>query len=162
MDPVLTDGQTAEVDKVASDSADTPAEPATSGGFDIQAFEATRSIVTRQAERLEELKKDLKLVTEQLKNILENDKELAVAQEEAKQSSQKFRQRKNQLLEMPEARTMKLKQADLKEEKGDLEDSISNHLFDLYQTTGVMEFEDLNGNVWEFDIRARLKTKKSG
>ena len=141
----------------------TPHKPSaanTDSGFDIQAFEATRAIVTRQAERLEELKRDTKLIAEQLSGLLENDVKLVEEEQQAKQYTQSVKQRKTEIMETQQARQLKTKLGDLKEERSDLEDSISNHLFDLYQTTGVMEFEDITGNVWEYKIKARLGAKK--
>ena len=152
----MADNQTTQQDQNIADAVIVEEKAA----FDIQAFEATRAIVTRQAQRLEELKKEMKSVTEQVNNMMENDQQLAEDEHQAKEVTQVVKQRKSQILETPEARQLKLKLGDLKEERVDLEDSLSNHLFDLYQTTGVMEFEDLTGNVWEFDIKARLKAKK--
>jgi len=128
--------------------------------FDIAAFEATRAIVSRQAQRLQELKRELKLYASQLKSLLENDAGLAEAEQEAKRLNQRVKTRKAEIMETQEAKSIKLKMMDLKEERSELEDSLSNHLFALYQSTGVLEFEDTQGNIWEYDIKARLKSRK--
>ncbi len=128
--------------------------------FDIQAFEATREIAARQAQRLQEIKKELKIYAEQLKDLLENDQPLVEAEQAAKDLTQKVKLRKTEILETTEAKNIKLKITDIKEERSDIEDSLSAHLVDLYQTTGVMEFEDQQGNLWEYDIKGKIKTRK--
>lgn len=129
--------------------------------FDIQTFESIRNIVTQQAQRLQEIKNNTKRLTEQLNSLLENDQSYSAAQEEAKQTSQKVKTRKTELLETSEAKNIKLKISDFKDEKKEIEDSLSSYLFDLYRTTGVMEFEDNTGQVWEYDIKAKLKAPKA-
>lgn len=151
----MTDTQTED-----NQSTDSTAGPVPKN-FDINYFEATRSIISKQANHLQELNKELKLINEQLKSLLENDGQLSESQAEAKELNQKVKTRKTELLETNEAKTLKLKIADLKEERTDLEDSLTNHLLDLYQATGVMEFEDAQGNLWEFNLKARIKAKKN-
>jgi hypothetical protein len=129
--------------------------------FDIQTFEATRSVVSRQVQHLQKLKNEIKQQNQQLKNLLENDQNLNIAQTEAKEVAQKAKVRKTELLETSEAKKIKLRISDLKDEQTDLEDSLTNHLLDLYQATGVMEFEDTEGHIWEYNLKAKLKSRNS-
>lgn len=141
----------------AVSATDAPHQPA---NFDIQAFEATRQIAVRQVQRLQELKKEFKIFSGQLQDLLENDQELTEADAAAEESTQKVKLRKAEIMETTEAKNIKLKISDLKEERLDIEDSLTGHLLDLYQTTGVMEFEDQGGEIWEYEFKSKIKTHK--
>jgi len=128
--------------------------------FDAQAFEATKAIVSRQVEQIEALKKQIKIFAEQLKDMVENDEALVMSQKEAKEATQKAREIKTNIMNSQAAKALKGQLQELREDMKDMTDSLSSHLLDLYQTTGVMEFEGADGSVYEYKVLAKLAGKK--
>jgi hypothetical protein len=59
-----------------------------------------------------------------------------------------------------ESRNISIKIKELKEESTDTQDSLSNQLLNLFQMTGVKEFETESGEVREFMIMAKVKGRK--
>jgi hypothetical protein len=56
---------------------------------------------------------------------------------------------------------LKFKLKEVKEGIKDIEESLSNHLLNLYKITGIKEFDTDDGKKREFDVRAKLRgTKK--
>lgn len=129
--------------------------------FDASSFEATKAIINRQVEQIEVLKKQIKIFSEQLKDMVENDEGLIFAQKEAKEATQKAREIKANIMNSQSAKSLKGQLLELREDLKDLSDSLSSHLLDLYQTTGVMEFEGADGSVYEYKVLAKLGGKKS-
>lgn len=125
--------------------------------FDAEAYQSVKNIVARKAVQADELKEKLKEYNESLKNVLVNDAELAEAEDKAKEAKVAVVKRKKSLNDSPEVKNLKLKQAEVKEELKDVEDSLSNQLLQLYQITGVKEFETAAGEVREFNIKAKIK-----
>jgi hypothetical protein len=151
-----------QIEEITNTDAELAAAPeATAGTFDIQTFEATRAIVSRQADQLDDLKKQIKLLSEQLRDQLEGNPQFVEAKRQADEQAKTVKQVRAKIMDSQVVKNIKQKIADFKNEKGDLEDSLSGHLFDLYQTTGVMEFEDIDGNVREYKISAKLGAKKA-
>lgn len=68
--------------------------------------------------------------------------------------------RKKELKESPEAQSIRAKMKEYKEDLRDIEESLSNQLVNLFQITGVKEFETVTGEVREFVIKAKVKAKK--
>jgi hypothetical protein len=85
---------------------------------------------------------------------------LTKAEDDAKKLKKQVTARKSQLMNSPEAVSIKLKLQEVKEDLKDIEDSLSTQLLTLYQLTGVQEFETDEGEVREFVIKARVKAKK--
>ncbi|NMB56452.1 hypothetical protein GYA19_00765 [Candidatus Beckwithbacteria bacterium] len=129
--------------------------------FDEKTFLATKAMVNAKAQRMDELKDEIKEYNERLKNILINDSDLSEAEEQAKQYSQYVKKRKQELMESAESKDIKAKLRDLKEEMADITDSLSTQLLTLFQITGVKEFETDNGQVREFVITAKVKAAKN-
>jgi hypothetical protein len=128
--------------------------------FDAQAFESIKNLVTRKTVQADELKLKTKELQESLKNILVNDDELSQSEESLKENRKKVTERKSNLMGSPEAQSIKLKLQEAKEDLKDIEDSLSSQLLNLYQLTGVQEFETDEGEVREFVIKARVKAKR--
>lgn len=128
--------------------------------FDAQAYQSIKNIVARKIIQVDEAKEKVKEFSQSLKNILVNDARLAEAEEEAKKVKVIVSKRKQELMDTPEARSIKTQLRERKEELKDLEDSLSNQLLQLYQITGVKEFETASGEVREFAIKAKVKAGK--
>ena len=128
--------------------------------FDPEAFEATKNLVAIKTSQADELRHQIREVNEGLRNILENDPQLASAEEKAAEVKLEVTKRKKTLHESPEAISIKTKLRDFKEDLKDVEESLSTQLLNLYTITGVKEFETAGGDVREFDIKAKVKAKK--
>lgn len=128
--------------------------------FDPQAYQATLALINQIVDQLEEVKRRSKLFAEQLKDLVDNNPALSAAKEEAEAANLRVKQIKTTILESPEGKNLKANLVELREQKKELEESLSAHLFDLYQTTGVMEFEAADGSVYEYKILAKLRGKK--
>lgn len=128
--------------------------------FDPEVFEATKNLIIRKLVQVEELKKEASELSESLKNILTNDSTLADLEEKQKETRVEVQKRKRDLNNSPASQSIKTKLMETKEELRDAEDSLSNQLLNLYQMTGVQEFETPSGEVREFVVKAKVKAKK--
>jgi hypothetical protein len=95
-----------------------------------------------------------------LKGVFENDSELGAAEEEAKMYAQQAKTRKAALQSSPVAVGLKNQLAELSSQKKEVEETISNHLLNYYGITRSKSFDTSDGDQWEFDIRAKVKTRK--
>ncbi len=161
---VLTPG---EEEQLITDGQEEVQIPAVSISFNSgedkgtgSTLSAVEGVIRRQSARLDELREQLKTINDQLKSILDNDEQLSAAQEEVKASSTKVKQRKSMLAGSPESLQLKYKQKDIKESITDIEESLSNHLLNLFQMTGSKEFDTDDGAKREFDVKARLRSGK--
>lgn len=121
---------------------------------------ALEGVIRRQSVRLDELRAEVKTLNDQLRSILDNDEELSKAEEEVKVAARKQKERKTALASNAESMQIKFKLKDIKESIKDLEDSLSNHLLNLFQVTGVKEFDTDDGGKREYDVKAKLRGKK--
>lgn len=141
-------------------SAAPAAAPTQSGSFDPNTLIALQGIINRQSAKLDELKDDAKKLSESVKSIVENDQELSKIEEQAKEIVKMQKERKQSLSNSPESTQLKLKMKDIKESIKDLEESLNNHLLNFYQMTGVKVFDTDDGSTREFEVRAKLRSKK--
>lgn len=121
---------------------------------------AVEGIIRRQSTRLDELKEQAKILNDQLRSILDNDEELSTVAEEVKTATRKQKERKTALSNSAESMQIKYKLKELKESIKDIEESLSNHLLNLFQITGVKEFDTDDGKKREYDVRAKLRGMK--
>jgi hypothetical protein len=128
--------------------------------FDADEYQRVKGIVTRKVDQLDELRLKVKEINESMKNILINDSQLSEAEEEARSSKLAVAKRKKEVGDSPEMKNLRLKRQEIKEELSDLEDSLNNQLLNLYQITGVKEFEMPDGTVREFAIKSKVKAVK--
>ncbi len=151
-----------EQSPLISIQVDETVEEGDGGTFNATVYEATRSIITRQIVQLEEIKHKMRIFTEQIQDMVENSEALSIAEKESKEASKKAKEIKTNILQSQAAKNLKMQVQELRDEQKDLVDSMSGHLLDLYQTTGVMEFEAPDGSVYEYKISAKLGGKKQG
>lgn len=120
-----------------------------------------QNVIERNADQLTQLKNDLKLKRESLKNVFDNDVSLAEATEQQQQYVQQVKERKAQLQNSAESLQLKTQIGELNEQKKEIEETLSNHLLNYYQLTNSTSFDTSDGDQWEFNIRASVKGKKA-
>lgn len=125
-----------------------------------ESLSAVEGIIRRQSTRIDELKEKLKTYNDQLRSILANDEQLSNVEEEVKQATRKQKERKAMLSNNAESMRLKMDKKETQESIKDLEQSLSNHLLNLYQMTGVKEFDTDDGTKREYDVKAKLRGKK--
>jgi len=120
-----------------------------------------QNLLERYATELENINNQIKEKRESLKGVFENDSELGAAEEEAKMYAQQAKTRKAALQSSPVAVGLKNQLAELSSQKKEVEETISNHLLNYYGITHSKSFDTSDGDQWEFDIRAKVKTRSN-
>lgn len=120
-----------------------------------------QQIIERNAQELNKLKEELKHKQEGLRSVFENDSQLAEAQEQVSVISQQVKERKSQLQNSPQATQLKSHIKELREQKKEIEETLSNHLVNYYSLTNSTSFDTSDGDQWEFQIKARVSSRKS-
>lgn len=144
-----------DAEVVSSPPSTTPNPPA----FDINAYNATLEIVRRRLGILEKTKAEAKKLKEMYNDIFINNEAYNAADKVVKDAMKKRKDASAQLSKQPAAIELNGKIKDLKEQIKDNEESLSQELMEYYKTSGVTEIEDADGNVQEFAIIIKLKTK---
>lgn len=121
-----------------------------------------QALLERQAERADELKRQIKMVNEAMKSIVENDEKLSEAVVQADQATKQVKERKKTLTESPEFRQQRSKAVELKDELKELEETLNSHLLSYYHQTGIKVFDTSTGTQREFKVYARILPKKGG
>lgn len=127
-----------------------------------QALAALQNVIERNANELQRISNELKEKREMMKNVFENDAELATAEEQVSLISNQVKERKAKLQADPQITTLKVQVGELNEQKKEIEETLSNHLVNYYQMTNSTSFDTSDGDQWEFRISARVKARKSG
>jgi len=148
-----------EVDEVLSQEASTTGN---TQEFDQESFNAIKGLIQRLSVQLDEVKEKQKEYKQRLKNILDNDSQLAEFEEQAKEASQAFKKRKIELADSIEGKEIKAKVKEYSEEIRDIEESLTNSLLTYYQVTGTQSFDTPTGEEREFKLKARLLPTKAG
>lgn len=120
-----------------------------------------QSIIERNAEELNKLKEELKQKRESLKNVFDNDPQLAEATEQASAVKQQVQERKTQLINSPQVTQIKGHIKELNEQKKEIEETLSNHLVNYYGLTNSTSFDTSDGDQWEFKIKAKVNARKA-
>lgn len=144
--------------KSSVDTQDAASEVAASDQL-ADTLATLQQVIERNAHEAKRIKEVLKEKRESLRSIFENDAQLAVAQEEADKASQAFKQRKVQVQSSPETVAVQTQLADLKEQLGEIEESLNSHLLNYFQLTNSMSFDTSDGDQWDFVVSAKLKSK---
>ena len=136
----------------------TPVSPAT---FDPLAYEATLSMVRKRLVIIEKSTEELSKLKEMLESPYLNDPAYQVAEAAVKEVQLKKKEVQNKLVKTPQVLNVMSKIKELKDEIRENKESLSDELMQYYQTAGVTEIEDEDGNVQEFEIVVKLKKKRS-
>lgn len=129
--------------------------------FDQSTYVALKSLIQRLSVQLDEVKVKQKEYRQRLKNIMDNDSQLAEFEEQAKEANQAFRKRKKELEESAEGKEIKAKIKELREETRDLQESLTNSLLSYFQITGAKSFDTPSGEEREFKLNAKLLPPKN-
>ncbi|MEX0895997.1 MAG: hypothetical protein WDZ94_03590 [Patescibacteria group bacterium] len=120
-----------------------------------------QSVIERNATQLTKIANEIKEKRDSMKSVFENDQQLAEVQDQVESISQQGRERKAQLQSNPQVVSLKNSIAELSQEKKEIEETISNHLINFYAMTQSKSFDTSDGDQWEFDIRAKVKPRRS-
>lgn len=137
-------------------------QPKLQPGFDAETFNAVLGLIRSLSVQVDELKTKQNEFKERLNNLLENDSQLATFMDQAKEATQAVKRRRQEILNLPEAREVTNKLKEMAEEVRDISDSLTNNLLSYYQMTGVQTFDDPDGSEREFKLNAKLMPNKKG
>ena len=119
-----------------------------------------QSIISRTANNLKEIKAAKKLVTEQQKNLLENDSVLAGFEDTIEPIVQNIKERKAKIKNTPESQKLKAQKAELAQEEKEISETISNHLTNYYSMTNSRSVDTPSGDQADFKIKANFSSKQ--
>lgn len=120
-----------------------------------------QNVIERNALELERLKNEMKLKRESLKSVFENDAQLSEAEEEQQKVSNAVKERRSQISTGPQATALKAQIGELRENQKEIEETLSNHLLNYFQITNSKSFDTSEGDQWEFNITAKVKTRRT-
>ena len=161
------DTETKELDKGQEPIQLEPANPApgipglTNPSIDPESFEATKGLIQNLSLSLDELTIQQRELKERLDNILINDAQLSQLEANQKEAATAYKKRRKDLLESVEAREVKTKMSEVKDEVREIKESLTHHLLNYYQVTGVQSFETPSGDEREFSFSAKIKKAKN-
>jgi len=167
----LVTGDDLALDALSQASQDTPS--LTAGNDDSEENELAESnqlaetlsslqgVIERNAQHLETIANEMKLKREELKNIFDNDSSLSEAQNLAKETSSKVKERRAVLQSDPQVTSLKVQVGELSQQKKEIEETLSNHLVNYYSLTNSKSFDTSEGDQWEFSVRAKVKSRKN-
>ncbi|MDQ5931161.1 MAG: hypothetical protein QG674_327 [Patescibacteria group bacterium] len=141
----------------AGDSTDSEAEESDKLASTLTHLQ---NVIERNANELARISAELKEHRESMKNVFENDAELSEAEDQAQQISNAVKARRTALQNNPQITSLKAKVGDLNEQKKEIEETISNHLVNYFSLTNSKSFDTSDGDQWEFDIKAKVKSRK--
>lgn len=125
-----------------------------------QTLHALESVIESKANKLMKMKKDSREKRKMISSVFENDNELQDVEVQKEEVQTQLKQRKNDLEETVQVRQLRDDLREIKQEQKDLEESLSNHLINYHQLTNSTSFDTSDGDQWEFDIKAKVKSKK--
>jgi uncharacterized phage infection (PIP) family protein YhgE len=126
-----------------------------------QTLHSLENVIESKATKAMTLKEQIKQKREMVKNVYENDTQYQEATEAREEATQVYKQRRSALEETAQMRSLREEMRGLKEDLKDIEESLSNHLISYHQLTNSTSFDTSDGDQWEFDIKAKVKNKKT-
>lgn len=126
-----------------------------------QTLHSLENVIESKANKLMDLKQKMSEKNEMIKNVYENDVEYQEAEAIKQEATQAHKQRKNSLEESAQMKSLRDDIRSLKEDLKDIEESLSNHLINYHQLTNSTSFDTSDGDQWEFDIKAKVKNRKT-
>ncbi len=154
---------------LASNSATDPTGDSDNDNFDDvkmsnkigETILSLQNLIEKYARQLQELNKQLAEKKDSYRNFFNNDVELNEAQEKAKELTKFIKKRKAELRSHPQIVELSSEIKQLNEEKKELEQSLSNYLVTYHALTNSNSFDTSEGDQWEFEIKAKIKPKRS-
>ncbi len=120
-----------------------------------------RNLIQRYAQQMDDMKAQIKEVSDSLRNMFDNDTELQQLEEQAKTMTTDVKNKRQRVKESPEAVQLQMKIKEFKEEQKEISDTLNNYLLRYYQMTGSTVIEDDSGDEREIRINAKLSGKKA-
>jgi chromosome segregation ATPase len=164
-DPQLKSADDLAIDALSQSSAqsqsDQPETEAEKSDEFAQTLHSLESVIESKANKLMQMKQEAREKREMISNVFENDTQLAEVEEQKQEVQTQLKQRKTDLNETVQVRQLKDDLREIKQEQKDLEESLSNHLINYHQLTNSTSFDTSDGDQWEFDIKAKVKSKKT-
>jgi chromosome segregation ATPase len=117
------------------------------------------ALIERNANQLEENKQELKERREMLGSYFENDQTLTEIEDQAKAFAQQVKERKTQMQHEPQVVDLKTRIKELQERTKEIEETLSNHLLKHFQMTNSTSFDTSDGDQWEYELRAKVKSR---
>lgn len=111
----------------------------------VESVHAIRDIALRQIEQIGELKEKKKLLTEQMKSIIDNDQDLAHVESEAEELLEAIKAAKAKVKNRPEYVSIEVKAKEVAEEIKEVGESLGNHLISYSTLTGSNYIENHEG-----------------
>lgn len=136
-------------------------EPTKQMTDDPNTLYSVESAIKTRNQKLSEIKKKMRDLNEMLKSYLENDDEYREAAKLAKDATAKKKAIKQRLMSDPAAKDLPTRIDEVREEKKELQESLSYYLTEYARLSGTNEFEDENGDLKQIVYSAKL-VKRSG
>lgn len=125
-----------------------------------ETLSALQGVIERNARELQTVGKTLSEKREMLKSFMDNNVEISEAETKAKALVSEVKEKKAKAANDPKAVALKLEIAEIAQNKREIEETLSSHLVNYHQLTGSTSFDTVDGDQWEFDIKARVKAHK--
>lgn len=125
-----------------------------------QTLHSLESVIESKANKVMALKQEMKEKKQMVKNVYENDEQYQEATEARQEATQVYKQRRSDLEDTTQVRSLREDIRSLKDDLKDVEESLSNHLINYHQLTNSTSFDTSDGDQWEFKIKAKVKNKK--
>jgi seryl-tRNA synthetase len=124
-----------------------------------ETLQSLEKVIERNANKLSEMKDELKKRRQMLKNYFENDTQLAEAEEQAVEFKNQVKERKTGLQLEPQVVDLQVKIRELREREKETQETLSNHLVNHYRMTNSTSFDTSDGDQWEYKVQAKIKAK---
>lgn len=125
-----------------------------------ETLSSLQNLIERYANELRRIGDELKEKRESLKNVFDNDAQLGEAEAKVEAISEEVKTRRSQLQTDPQVTSLKVQIGELNDQKKEIEETLSNHLVNYHQITNSTSFDTSDGDQWDFNIRAKIKTRK--
>ena len=124
-----------------------------------ETLQSLEKVIERNANKLSEMKDELKKRRQMLKNYFENDTQLAEVEEQAIEFKNQVKERKTGLQLEPQVVDLQVKIRELREREKETQETLSNHLVNHYRMTNSTSFDTSDGDQWEYKVQAKIKAK---
>lgn len=159
LDALASQGQPTTQSSSSQSQSDTTEE--LSSDELAETLQHLQNVIERNAMQLNKIAAEIKERRESMMAVFQNDQQLAEAEDQAQTVSQQVKERRSQIQNNPQVISLKNTIGELTQEKKELEETISNHLINYYSLTQSKSFDTSDGDQWEFDIRAKVKPRRS-
>jgi len=119
--------------------------------------EETLKIILKRLKIIDDLKKDLNVKQEMIKDVLEGDADYQDRLEKSNKTKKDKDDRKKEILNQTNIATINEDILDTRKELSENKEILSQELMVLYANEGITQITDLEGNIREFKVSVRLK-----